>query len=292
MQSPGIPLMPDAAEIVHRMTPVFVFAPTARNGVTLVQRLLNSSKQIIVYGENYDFTERLPALAHSCVKAHLDYGPAFEASRRRFRAGETEYWSSDLWPDSQAMMMIGLNAFFQAAILYQQSAERCNRDRWGLKTPVTNLQTLERLGNLMPNARFVFVYRDLFAVARSAKARRLIDRIDQLEGLAAQWCRNVIGIAEASGNETHLIRYELLTAHPETTIRDLEAFAGVTGIDCSVMQRRINTFVGSRDRGDSPTGYIEPEDLTAMEVEVIQQVAGETMQKFGYSPAPGQQRAA
>ena len=60
--------MTDLGTYVQNLQPVFITAPTARNGVTLVQRLLNSSKQIIVYGENTDFMSVLPKLVHSTVK--------------------------------------------------------------------------------------------------------------------------------------------------------------------------------------------------------------------------------
>ena len=63
---------------------MFVVAPCARNGVTLLQRLLNSSRKIIVYGENVYFMHRLPEMVRFIVHAYKTHGKSIEASRQRF----------------------------------------------------------------------------------------------------------------------------------------------------------------------------------------------------------------
>ena len=55
------------AKLVKQMTPVFLVAPTARNGITLIQRLLNTTRQIIVYGENPAFVQTMPSLPSNWV---------------------------------------------------------------------------------------------------------------------------------------------------------------------------------------------------------------------------------
>jgi len=275
--------MADIAQLVNQMQPVFVVAPTARNGVTLVQRLLNSSRQIVVYGENLDFMDRMPKLVHSTVQTHTTNGPHIAEARQKFLKQTTEFWTSNLWPDTQTFMMIAFEAFYKAALLYQQQTQQDGISRWGVKNPLTEPQMIERLTVLMKGAKFVFIYRSLFDVARSAKARQFIKNETELRNYGVQWAHNLTTVLNAKWGHVQIIRYEDLLSEPDAHIQQLEQFAGISGIDRSVMDRKINTFTGQTENGMSPTGYIPPADLTSKEQTILREAAGSALQLGGYA---------
>lgn len=274
--------MADLATIVQQMPAVYIVAPTARNGVTLMQRLLNSTGQAMIFGENYYFIENLPHLVHSLAATHTQSGQAVAASRQRFASGETEYWSSDLNPDTQAMMLIGFEAFYKTVAVYQQTAQQCGRNRWGVKNPITTPQSIERLHILMPAAKFIFIYRNVFDVIRSAKARRFVNHPIELEQYVMRWTKNTQAVLNADWPHVMPLRYETLVAEPEPQIARIEQFTGLTGVDRSVMQRKINTFTGPIEQGASPTGYVPPEELTEEEQQCVQRIAGDQMAQLNY----------
>ena len=161
--------MADLAQYVQQLTPVFITAPTARNGVTLLQRLINSSKQMIVYGENTNFMSVVPKLVHSSVQVHNERGAEFQEARKQFLEQTTEGWTSNLWPDPQPLMMVAFEAFYKSVLVYQQCSEKYGYQRWGIKNPLNEPQMIERLRILMPKARYLFIYRNPIDVIKFGK---------------------------------------------------------------------------------------------------------------------------
>lgn len=277
--------MADLAQYVQQLTPVFITAPTARNGVTLLQRLLNSSRKIIVYGENLSFMSVLPKLVHSAVQVHTERTAEFAAAREQFLKQTTEGWTSNLWPEPQPLMMVAFEAFYKSAVAYQQSTEKYSYQRWGVKNPLNEPQMIERMRILMPKARFVFIYRHPFDVIKSAKSRKFVTDEAQLRRYALQWREVLSNVVAYNFPEVWVLKYEDLTANPEPVIDQLERFAGVTGIDRSVMKRKINTFALPSDQmeGANEKGYVKPDELSSDEKKIITDIAGDVMQQFGYT---------
>lgn len=275
--------MATLCESVQQMQPVFVVAPCARNGVTLLQRLLNSSRKIIVYGENLYFMHQMPELVQSIDQAYKTYGSALEASRQRFLNQTTDYWSSDLWPDCEKFMLLIYDAFYNAAMLYEQSSRQYGFSRWGIKNPLLNLNMMNNLSVLMPGAKFIFIYRNLFDVVRSAKARGFVKTPQDFQNLAQQWQQNTAGALNIKHNNLLQIKYETLVENPAAGIRQIEGFTDIQGIDPSVMERKINTFENSKLEGTSPTGYVAPEDLTPAETDILRKQAQAALGLTGYT---------
>ena len=251
------------AQHAQALMPVFVTAPTARNGVTLIQRLLNSTRQIIVYGENLTLMSTLPSSVHSNVFFFNTAGAELKESRERFLSGDSEYWTSNLWPDVEAFMLQLFDAFYRGVTLYDESSKRDGFQRWGIKTPMDSPQMISRMRSLMPRARFVFIYRDPFEVLRSAKARNFVTDLHSVREYTYKWARHTNEVL-ADDNGTLLVPHHELVESPAQWIDELERFTGVRGIDRSVMERRINTF------GDE--GYVDPTPLTNDEEAVIREV--------------------
>ena len=276
--------MPDLSQYVQQLTPLFITAPTARNGVTLLQRLVNSSRKMIVYGENMNFMSSLPKLVHSSVQVHTDRTEEFDAARKQFLEQTTEGWTSNLWPEPQPFMMIAFEAFYKSAATYQQLSEKYGYQRWGIKNPLNEPQMIERMRILMPQARFVFIYRNPIDVIKSAKSRAFITNVDQLRQYAIQWREVLSAVVKYGFPNVWVLKYEDLIAKPDPVIDQLERFTGISGIDRSVMNRKINTFAVGEQKmaGTNEKGYVKPDDLTADEKKIIIDITGQVMQQFGY----------
>ncbi len=269
-------------EAVKQVSPVFVIAPTARNGITLIQRLLNSSRQIIVYGEDGELLEQMPLRILSKINHIMECGASRRLAREIFFTRTTEFWTSNLSPDDMQYLQVMLNNFFSFVLFYQQWSAGQGFRRWGIKQPLTSLLPLNLFREFLINARFLYVYRNLFDVARSAKARGWIKSPDDLVVLAQRWQDNLLPLLESPQEQVLVLRYEDLVADQETHIRKIEEFTGITNIDRNVMKRKINTFPGKIEKGESPNQYIEPEQLTDEESAVLYENAVKALEVTGY----------
>ncbi len=263
-------------------TPVIITAPTARNGVTLLQRLLNSSRRIIVYGENGHFCESLPRLIMSVQQDHQRARAELDATRRRFLEQTTEFWSSALWPDSGGYLRASVEGFRHLVKYYQQCSHRYGFERWGIKHPFSSVYLMDWFTGLLPEARYVYIYRNLFDVARSSKARRFVESLEDFTQLATTWCDSVKTVLHAQPAGMLVIRHEDLVRDQAHWLAQLAEFTGVSGIDATVMTRKFNTFRGSASQGRATDQYIPPAELTADETDALRRAAGPLLDELGY----------
>lgn len=264
-------------------SPILISAPTARNGITLIQRLLNSSNKVMVFGENTAFLNLQPRICESMLMIRPDR-EQINARRSAFINGDKEGWYSDLGPDPEMLLAAAYEAFYKTATAYTLTAMDAGMGNWGIKNPMTDAGMIVRLRNLLKNLRVVFIYRNLYEVIRSAKARKFITDISQVATYANQWKDNLLAELDRQAPNTLFIRHDELVADAESHISQIEALTGVTGIDREVMSRKINTIRGSVRHGMSPTEYINPEDLTTEEIDTIQTIAGNVLDRFDFRP--------
>ena len=282
--------MTDATNI-QQISPIFILAPTARNGITLIQRLLNSSKQIIIYGENYQLIENLPELVYANVAIHQHHAEHLDQIRNKFLGGNDDFWTSGLMPQTHEIMVLSFEWFYSLLRHYHDCSIRYGFNRWGIKSPMTGPQSFDRMAALLPNAQFIFIYRNLYDVIRSAKARQFISNSCQFAQYVTSWKNNITHVLSATNLRLLVIQYELLTSETDTWIGKIESFTNTSGIDRSVMTRRINTFTGSQDHGWSSTSYIKPAELSNGEIEVIRNEAGDLLDRFQYDNNPSHMAA-
>jgi hypothetical protein len=267
------------------LRPVIVTAPTARNGITLIQRLLNSTRQIIVYGENKHLCEWIPELVFNVAGIHAKLRQNVEEVRQRFLTDTTEFWSSTLWPDTGLYYRETLVGFYRLLEVYQECSQRYGFQRWGLKHPFNSPAHLERFMTLVPQGLFIFIYRNLYDVARSSKARRFAQTPEDFAQMATNWRTGLCAARAAQRPNLLMVRMEDLVADPEPWITNLEQFTGVHNVDRTVMSRKFNTFRGPTQQGYSPTEYIEPEPLTETEAAMLDKHAGDVLAEEHYTDA-------
>jgi hypothetical protein len=266
-----------------QIKPAMITAPTARNGITLLQRLLNSSRQMIVYGENKHLCELLPQMVHLAHGVHVQNGPGIEKTRNRFLNETTEFWSSGLWPDTKMYLDLSVETFCRYIRLYQTCSERYGFKRWGIKHPFTNVAIFDRFYSLLPHGRFIYIYRNLFDVARSSKARKFIKTPADFGNLAQTWQESVRVVRGTRADNLLVIKYEELLEQPQEWIARIESFIGITNIDPEVMKTKYNTFREPAEGGYSATEYIPPESLSQEEVAILRAVAADALAAEGYS---------
>jgi hypothetical protein len=265
--------------------PVIVVGPTTRCGTSLLQRALNSTRKIVIYGENFTFMQKYPDMLRGFDRQLEAKRRNIAASRRMLLSGE-DFEGSALFPDYDKYATSVRQGFYGIARLYRTDAAALGFKRWGIKHQIRDQRSFEIVPQLLSRAQFIFIYRELLAVARSAKARWPGDFkvADDYRRFGDNWARNIRMAQSLASDRFILIRYEEFVADPETHLRRIEAFTGIDGVDRSVMTRRINANpLTDRDvRGADNTTYREPIPLSGDETERLMKDARSTYEALGY----------
>ena len=255
---------------------VFISSPTARCGTTLLQRLLSSSPDTVVFGEGVGagLMELVNALARK--EKLLAQAELHRTDLVRALAGE-QFWYPHLSSEPEGLTRLALEALTRYLRFHETEAARSGRVRWGAKLPTVPVGTLLDLRRLVPGAKVLYVIRDLFAVARSAKARRFWRTHAELEQLAVTWRDAVRASASLRDDPRVLfVDYQDLEQRGTSLLRELEAFTGCARLAPAVLFARVNTFEGPPQEGRHPTQYLEPCELDESELELLERTLGST----------------
>lgn len=264
------------------LSPLIVTAPVERSGTTLVQRLICSSNNGICYGENL-FVEVLDMLAYATAK--IQYHAADRASEEKglqsVLEGKADRWIPNLSPAHDDYLYAIISIFYVLPRFADQYSNSIGRPIWGMKRPSLSYGAVVQLLSLLPKAKVLYVYRDIFACVRSAKARKFIENEDGVAKMAEDWSHNLSAAIDKPDNGgLHLIRYEDLVAAPGREIARLERATGVRGIDPQVMNVKVNTWEGEGADGHAQDQYVFPADLSGGEREIIRRIAGDLVDRL------------
>ncbi len=230
--------------------PLFLLAPVARCGSTVLQRLVTSSGKIAIFGENLDLTKRLP----ECVEAS-----AYKVESQPIGAGSgQDYFNRTL------------QNFFKIIRFYHNTASKTER-AWGLKDPYSGQMGMLR--NLLPSAKFIFLYRNLFDVARSYKARGWIKTKFDTIKLAHDWQDEIRKAFLCGDHNILVVRYENLVAESESSIRKIEDFIGLGGIKHETLKIKLN---------NAGENYLSPQMLTEQEEQLLREHAATMLSELNY----------
>ena len=259
--------------------PFMIIAPTARCGTTLLQRLVSSAKGTIIYGENKDIFETYPTTIYSAAYKVLEK-EGYQDRLTRFLAG-SQFWSPDIIPETEQYLDISIGNFFNLLKHYKTFSKQQKRSFWGLKHPSSvNLPILQML---LPNAKFIFLCRNLLDIAKSYKSKQWLKTDQQVTTLALNWSENVNNVMLKKADNVLFLKYETLLAESDQSVQAIESFLGISDINLSIMDTKVNTFQGSNALGFSSTEYIAPQMLTPQEQRLLVEHAGDTLKKLGYT---------
>lgn len=234
------------------LEPILIASPIQRSGTTLIQRLLSSAMDTLIYGETC--ANDLNMLIGLYVQKSSMYGrnDGWRSDQmQQVLAGAVNDWIPDLMPDPVeyvARFEDQVAGFFH---YFAEFARRHGREQWGAKLPGWNTFQLEQLLQIMPRSRVVYIVRDLEPCVRSAKQMELCRNLADVQQFSQFWLMN---LQEARrrlrSDRVFWIDYKVLVAEPESVLSELEEFTGCQKIDRTVMDHRIGDY--HQDTGPVP----------------------------------------
>lgn len=151
------------------VSPIFVLGGGWRTGSTFVQRLLNQTGDVLVWGEPYSEGAIVQRMAESLT--FLDpHGGRFKGS---VLLDDDALPSSEVWTANLTPPVHHLVAAQRAMLdrLFAVPAERHGCSRWGVKEVVWGRDVIDLLALLYPDARFLLLVRDPLAQWRSYRPK-------------------------------------------------------------------------------------------------------------------------
>lgn len=257
--------------------PVFVLGAAWRCGSTLVQRLVNSDPQILMWGEPYADANPVQTMADS-LRVFTEKQPIesnfIDSDNFQANSSELAYrWTANLYPEIAALKAAHL-AFFET--LFAQPAKHRGYSRWGIKEVRLDIHHARYLHWLFPQAKFLFLYRDPYKAYHSCRIWRNLyvrwpdEGIDSPARFGHSWKTLVEGyLAGATEVGGMVLKYEDFCAG-RIPVSDLAHYLKLD-LKVEVLQKRI----GSHQSAD-PTPRFE--------IKQLQQAVEPLASQLGYLP--------
>jgi len=198
------------------MRPLFVLS-LWRSGSSLLHALLNQHPQIALLYEG-----ELPQL-QPLLRGHFHDG----SWRQKW-----EFWNQALSrhgiPLESLPSRVG-DAWQATSAAYREFARRKNATVWGEKSPHWYDNAL-RTAAKFPDARFIFLWRDVNAIMESIERAARFERFFRKPGfltrvlVGTEKLRQACGALRARGHSVHEVHYEELIANTEGCMRQICGF--------------------------------------------------------------------
>lgn len=265
--------------------PIMIVAPTARCGTTLLQRLINSTGNTIVYGENFLMVEMMAE--HARIAAmNLDHKVSTsKALRDKLKGGTYEEDMSLMFPDYLQYNVLVRRSWLVYFDFYSRESLRNGYIRWGIKHQVRFVPSFLQFYQNFASAKFIFVYRNIIDVAKSHKARfGDLKGPDDFAEFGARWAGNYLALRKLNGPNCLHVEHSDLVSHPGLWISNIENHCEISGIDRKVMDNWINvsSFQDVLTPEEAQAKYKKPIELSDAELEALVSRSGETAREFGY----------
>jgi hypothetical protein len=246
---------------VRDIDPIIVLSAAPRMGTTLVQRLLCSAADCLIYGDTIG-NDAAFLISYLASKELAIRNQAFHSDPMLapVLAGDVSEFIADLSPAS-AGYLDSLSRSMAGPLEHcRNEARNHGRPHWGWKLAGAQTWMIRMLPAMLPKARIIHVDRDLVDTVRSAKTAGMVGEGPDFERFVADAAANRRALAELNGLPVLHLRLEELLADPETGLGRLEEFAGISPIDRSVLAVKVN-------QPHSP--WIAPVEISAAEEAVI-----------------------
>lgn len=249
--------------MLKELSPILIASPVHRSGTTLLQRLLCSASNTLVFGETLANDMNFYASMLHNKQLLLGGQDDWRAQQmEKVLQGDVNDWIPDILPDKNWVLTRFEAAFHQVLSGFAEYAVQHGRPLWGAKLPAWSPGLLQLMVRYLPKSRVVYIVRDLASCVRSAKLIGYCQGAAAVRQYAQMWQTYQRDVARAIPKEHILyIDYQQLCAEPTPIIADIEAFTGAHSIDQSVMQHRINNYNRIREL---------PPELTEEEFNIIQ----------------------
>jgi hypothetical protein len=254
------------------LDPLIVTAPVIRSGTTLLQRLLCSSRQALIYGEmSAQDLEFFLNLYTFKVQEYTYHKQMYAAGLGRILQGDVNDWIPDLMPDIDEYLAAMSQSAFAGIIYCREYAAKVRRPLWGFKHPGWKPPMIRLLRAVTPKSRFIFIYRDVIDCLKSAKAQQAINSHQEVHEFCQAWVEGVEYLLNLGDDPAVLVlRYEELVSEPETALVRIAEFSGVDDMNPAVLQRKINAWTGEDYVAQARNGYTPPAELTEVEMQIVE----------------------
>jgi hypothetical protein len=222
-------------------TPLLVLAAGQRCGSTLIQRLLSSHPQVLIWGEHAGQLRQLLAIGDRLRAWTSDFG---DPGRLGFARSGYQSFMANMTPEADRIDQ-ATTAYLEQ--LFARPAHELGRPIWGFKEVRYGLVEATALRQLFPDCRVVHIVRDPRDVLRS------LDVWDRAGGwprsdtelVVADWKRVAASFwtAEVEPEPWVLrVRYEDLVADPALWCARIGEHCGLDPdlFDDAVFERRIH----------------------------------------------------
>ncbi len=221
-------------------SPVIVVSPASRAGTTLVQRLLCSAGNTLIYGDTVGQEMEFFAKYAAVKEQMLRFQEASSAPvRAAVLAGDTDDFITPL-AQTPARHVSGLR---DAGLTWlrgcEEEAVAAGRPVWGWKLAGADAMALPVLAAWLPEARWIWVERNLADCFRSAKAANMVSGAADAAHFAHSAAAARAAFAAIAGRAL-VLDYAAMTADPAGTVRRLEEHTGAEGVSEKVFGVRVN----------------------------------------------------
>lgn len=264
-----------SSELASDLDPIIVTSPVIRSGTTLLQRLLCSSSNALIYGEESAkdlelllqiYASRLAAYSHSRQK--------FSVTLEKVLDGDVNDWIMELMPEIDGYMNALRQTFLAGLTFCRDYAAQVNRPVWGIKYPGWSPHFLSLLRQVLPDSRFIVIYRDVVESLRSAKARGSVNSEREARQFCQDWRNNLAFMLRMKDDPSVLlVNFAELVTEPERMIEMIAGFTGIRDMQRETLRHKINTRLDEDSKTMSQPGYIEPAGLTEAEQRMAEQAA-------------------
>ncbi|MEM9155385.1 MAG: sulfotransferase [Cyanobacteria bacterium P01_F01_bin.33] len=261
--------------------PTFIFSAGWRSGSTLLQRLVMSDNQTMIWGESYKHCNIIKNFSNSLKAINKDYPEErwFLSEIEKHGSVQLEdLFIANLYPEVKYFKKAHQN--FLLDLLAEPARER-NYPRWGLKEVRLNVDDAIYLKWLFPKAKFLFLYRNPYKAYISLRAHFLSRAWTLYEmwptmsirtphGYGSFWAR----IVEDYINRAHevdglIVKYEDLCSG-QFPIEKLEEY-----LDINISKKVLIAKIGQTEN---------KEGMTRSELLVLQKALNPLAEKLGYQP--------
>ena len=148
----------EAEETAPDDAPIFLLSAGWRSGSTLLQRLLSSGDDVLIWGEAYDRSTIVQHMVDSLAPFTTEWPPKVYMDPPKAIEDVSKVWVANLYPPPQALLTAYRTTIEE---LFARPAYDLGAKRWGFKEVRFGLAEARLLQGLFPRARFLFIYRDL-----------------------------------------------------------------------------------------------------------------------------------
>lgn len=253
-------------------SPVFVLSAGWGTGSTLVQRLIISSGEVLVWGEPLDQAAPVQRLSETVAPLRDDWPPEAHYVADYTPDVLSKGWIANMIPD--VISFKGAHKAFLASWLNQNVGDYPYR-RWGMKEVRLTIDHAKYLKWLYPNAKFVFVYRDLYSCYLSCRNKPWTSvwpkyNATPIVAFAHHWKLLLEGFVDRHQEvDGILLKYEDL-CNGNYSMTTLQDYLGLSAIDASLLEKKV----GGRSANRRP--------LIFAEKLVLDGIAGDLRKRMGY----------